>query len=237
MPDTATVVLTGPDNIPVTLFGVGTVRLNTPNGGTPADFTLGSGGGGSAVLNSILDGSATRITRADLSGLTAFRDYAFYQAENLEQIGIPDTVTDIGAYAFYGCTALEWLLSSTGEKANELTSVETVGVHAFEGCTSFECDIYLPAVVTIGEKAFANNPVGLSFAVGPYCTSIGSKAFENAGFQYFAIEATTPPTLTAADIFNTDTLEQIEVPHGYLSVYQNAQYWSAYASLMIEDSQ
>ena len=59
---------------------------------------------------------------------------------------IPDSVTEIGAYAFYRCRSLK--------EAHIPDSVTEIGAHAFWGCTSLK-EVHIPNSVTeIGERAF-----------------------------------------------------------------------------------
>lgn len=81
-------------------------------------------------------------------GLTSISRYAFYGCSKLEEITVPDSVQDIGANAFYDCTALKQVRLGTG--------LSYIGSEAFFGCTGL-AEIYIPAGVTeIGSYALAN---------------------------------------------------------------------------------
>lgn len=81
-------------------------------------------------------------------GLTSISRYAFYGCTALESVAIPDSVLDIGANAFTGCTALTQVQLGTG--------VSYIGDEAFSDCTALE-GISIPASVTeIGYYAFVN---------------------------------------------------------------------------------
>ena len=78
--------------------------------------------------------------------VTEIGDWAFYGCKNLTEINIPESVTEIGFYAFYGCKSLK-----------EITipeSVTEIGNCAFKNCKNLT-EINIPESVTkIGYGAF-----------------------------------------------------------------------------------
>ena len=76
-------------------------------------------------------------------------DGAFFENSGLTAVTIPDSVTAIGARAFYGCTNLKTLMVS------EAASLLSIGDEAFRGCASLTA-LYLPAATeSVGVYAFA----------------------------------------------------------------------------------
>ena len=67
-------------------------------------------------------------------------DYTFYACRGLEAVALPETLTEIGAFAFYGCEALTYITTAD-------TALTTVGDRAFSGCIAL-LDLTLPATVT-----------------------------------------------------------------------------------------
>ena len=68
----------------------------------------------SGTLTSIIEGTATAITAADLQGITKIRDAAFEYFQTLKTVVLPDTVTSIGTAAFSSCYYLESLTIPSG---------------------------------------------------------------------------------------------------------------------------
>jgi uncharacterized repeat protein (TIGR03803 family) len=82
---------------------------------------------------------------------------------------IPNSVTSIGDYAFYGCTSLTSVTIGT--------NVTSMGFFAFGWCTNLT-SVTIPASVTsIGESAFAGCTNLTSVTIPTSVTSIGDLAF------------------------------------------------------------
>lgn len=72
---------------------------------------------------------------------------AFFQNNDIARVSIPDSVTDIGVWAFYDCRNLIEVVIP-----NSVTSIEA---SAFDGCTSLS-EITIPnSVTSIGPSAFS----------------------------------------------------------------------------------
>ena len=79
--------------------------------------------------------------------VTNIRDYAFYGCSGLTRITIPNSVTSIGDYAFKDCTGL------TSIKIPN--SVTSIGEGAFYGCSGITSITIPNNVTSIGEEAFS----------------------------------------------------------------------------------
>ena len=92
-------------------------------------------------------------------------------AEKLESITIPDTVTGISSYAFEGCTSLR--------EVNFGNSLQYISQGAFKGCTGLRSVTFPSSLQSIGREAFYNcvNLFDITFEDSP--TTIGESAFEN----------------------------------------------------------
>ena len=84
-------------------------------------------------------GNSSQISLPMYEKKYAIYTNAFYNDTNLTNVVIPDSVTDIGNYAFSGCTSLESI--------NIPDSVTSIGLNAFNKCRSLT-SINLPKGVT-----------------------------------------------------------------------------------------
>lgn len=132
-------------------------------------------------------------------GATSIGDYAFcsYSSE-LKDVSIPDTIVNIGDYAFSKNTALT--------EASIPSSVETIGNYVFSECTSLtevtiekgvteignyaflDCSslamITLPdSIIRIGNYAFENCTNLVNFTIPDSVTSLGSDICSNSGYS------------------------------------------------------
>ena len=82
------------------------------------------------------------VTIADDS--EAITDNAFSGLGMVEEFIIPNTVTTIGDYAFYGCRSI---------KSINLESITSIGNNAFNGCVNLENISFGKALEYIGDKA------------------------------------------------------------------------------------
>ena len=113
------------------------------------------------------DESATEIAIPE--GVTEIGAWAFYGCQSLTDITIPDSVTEIGASAFEGCQSLASITIP-----NDVTEI---GANAFLRCQSL-ASITIPASVTyIGYMAFSGCRSLASITIPNSMTAIGALAF------------------------------------------------------------
>ena len=142
--------------------------------------------------------------------VTQILPYAFKEAYNLKSISIPDTITNIAEYAFYGCSSLETAIQIPDTmnyvapytfyncgKISEITipnTIKEIGTYAFYNCASLS-QITIPAnTEKINPYAFygcssANVTfVNTKYLWKPSCTATGDKHSGNyiAYFYSFA---------------------------------------------------
>ena len=162
--------------------------ITEPEDGNPGTVSVGV----TSILPSgplTLEGSVSNDGK-DYT-VTAIASYAFY-GSNTRITGsliIPDSVTSIGALAFYGCTKL------TGDLTIP-DSVTAIGSSAFSGCTGFNGSLSLPAALTAIEGNVFYGCTGLtgSLTLPAVLTTIGNDAF--SGCAGLTGGLTLPATLT-----------------------------------------
>lgn len=171
-----------------------------------------------------------RVKSTKLPSVSAksIADSAFENCQNLQNITLPNYLTDIGNSAFKGCTnlasinipnSITSINSNTFENCQSLKSVllhnniTSIGVSAFKGCTSLE-SINLPSSINnIGDEAFKN------------CSSLTSVTVNRE------ISNTTNLGENAFDGCHTNL--QIIVPTNRIAEYKNKEYWSSYRNKII----
>ena len=127
----------------------------------------------------------------------------FSTCKNLTEVNLPETVTSIGVFAFYGCASLNSI--------NFPNSIKNIAGNAFQGCTSLEIeDLSLPNLETLGQNAF-------------YGVKI--KKISNMG------KVTALPTASTStqNFGDKSVLEEIVLPDGLASVPNDS--FNAYSAL------
>ena len=106
----------------------------------------------------------------NINGLTCIREYMF-QDMPLHTIKIPNTVTSIGSFAFYGCKGLPSVTIGNG--------VTSIGSGAFYNCPGLT-NVTIPDSVTrIGDWAFSSCISLMNVTIGNGITNIDEYAFYN----------------------------------------------------------
>ena len=164
------------------------------------------------------------------AGVTSIGDYTFSYCIFLHSVTIPAGVTSIGSNAFYYCHTIQSVTIPAG--------VTSISGSMFYYCYALQ-SVSIPAGVTsIGGSAFSGCYALHSVTIPAGVTSIGSNAFNNCyGTYEYHLEPTTPPTLSASNVFNSIVAGTIiYVPKGCLEAYQTARNWSSYKSYMLEEA-
>ena len=103
------------------------------------------------------------------NSVTSIGDYAFYGCSGLTSLTIPNSVTTIGNDAFYDCSGLTSLTIGN--------SVTTIGDDAFSGCSGLTSLTIGNSVSSIGEYAFSGCSSLTSVTIPNSVTSIENWAF------------------------------------------------------------
>ena len=94
--------------------------------------------------NLLIGESTTNLTIPN--GITEINAYAFFGFDNLISVTIPNSVTSIGDSAFHGCSGLTSVTIPN--------SVTSIGSRAFESCDNLKSVIIGAGVLSIGSSAF-----------------------------------------------------------------------------------
>ena len=158
--------------------------------------------------------------------------------DQIKEIDIEETVANIGANAFNGCTQLT--------KVTIGTNVTSIGAYAFSNCSKLT-EVEIPASVeTIGNNAFYESEALASVSLHEGLKSIGNYAFFEAGLTSVDIPASVTgignyafglcSNLKSATIgdgvksigdlafTNCDKLESVNIGSGVTDIYGNVFY-------------
>lgn len=133
-----------------------------------------------------------------------FGDYhrkLFLNGSLVTDVVIPDGITEIGDYAFYGYSELK--------SVHIPDSVNSIGYAAFRQCTKLESVVIPDSVTSIGDYAFAYCENIKSLTLSKKVESIGSAAFCGCDLT----EITIPESVTAigSAAFYCENLDRINI--------------------------
>ena len=163
----------------------------------------------------------TTITTTHVSMLntTATRGTSQVTTRETEEGDVAGTVKNPVGITRAQCAAV----SSLGNVFMRNTIITYLELKYLTGITSM---VQNNVVYTGNIKKF-DIPIGI--------TSLGNYVVANLSkLESLYLYPSTPPTITSSTIFNLPSQTVIYVPNGTLSAYQSAQYWSNYASRMVE---
>ena len=184
------------------------------------------------------------------NGVTSIGKQAFYYCTNLASVTIPDSVTSIGNHAFQDCSSLASATigngvtsigSSAFENCTNLASVTigngvtSIGSRAFLGCSSL-ANISLPdSVSSIESYAFSKCSNLVSITIPDGVTSIKQDAFFSCtSLAVVYCKPTTPPVGRSSMFDDNASGRKIYVPTESVDAYKSAEYWSRYASDIVD---
>ena len=188
----------------------------------------------------------TGLDETKLAGATKIRipskckvirsDYAFLGAESyrsfiggIEEVEIPDTVTEIGDYAFHNFLELK--------KINIPNSVTRIGQDAFYYCINLTSITIPNSVTSIGYGAFDDCSSLTSITIPESVTSIDGYAFDGCSSL---TSITIPDGVTSIGNYAFGycrSLTSIKLPNNLISIGMNAfRECSSLASITIPES-
>ena len=103
-----------------------------------------------------------------------YSKHLYINGQEVTDLVIPNSVTSIGSYAFYGCSGLTSITTTN--------SVTSIGNSAFSGCSDLTSFTIPESVTSIGHHAFYGCSKLTSITIPNSVTSIGSSAFYNTAW-------------------------------------------------------
>ena len=150
-------------------------------------------------------------------GVTEIKDYAFYGCTGITEVVIPSSVTRIGNNAFYGCENLA--------NVEIQGAVESLGYNAFAGTAWL--DNQPDGVVYVGDVLYCYKgtmPAGTGIVVKDGTLGIANSAFSDCtGLTSIEIPASVTSIGDYA-FYNCSSLTSIEIPNSVTSIGESA-FW------------
>ena len=163
------------------------------------------------------------------NSVTSIGDYAFFGYRGLTSVTIPDSVTSIGRYAFSGCSGLTSVTIPS--------SVVNMGYAPFDYCDNLASVTIGNGVTNVWSRAFFRCRGLTRVTIPNSVTGIGSCAFSECGRL---ASVTIPNSVTSigyeAFCF-CESLTSVTIPHGVTSIGRRAfSYCRGLTSVTIPDS-
>lgn len=175
------------------------------SGGAPT-FTVDDNG----TLTGVTLNGATDIVIPSKVGSRTVRSIGYCAMTNLDitSVTIPDTVTNIGAYAFWKCSKLSGVTIPG--------SVVSVDAYAFASCVGMKSVVMEKGVKSIGDFAFYANTSLSLFAIPSTVTSLGQSPLgQDTGLQNITVAAGNPRYEVRNNaLIDTSTGTLVQYPSG-----------------------
>ena len=136
--------------------------------------------------------------------VTSISAYAFYGLESLTSVTIPDSVTSIGNYAFYDCSSL---MSITIPN-----NVTTIGNSVFAECSALKSIDIPDGITSIGNRAFYECSQLESITIPDTVESIEQHAFYGCESLTSIIVPVSVTSMGVGIFTNCSSLESLTLP-------------------------
>ena len=161
------------------------------------------------------------------NSVTSIGKSAFQDCKNLSSITIPDGVTSIEHNTFWGCSSLTSVIIPD--------SVTSIGDSAFRSCSCLTSITIPSSVTSIEGYTFCDCSSLASITIPDSVTLIGHSAFRNCtSLAVVYCKPTTPPVGRRSMFNNNASGRKIYVPAESVDAYKSAEYWSDYASDIVD---
>ena len=161
--------------------------------------------------------------------VTNIGDYAFSGCRSLTDIVIPDSVTNIGDYAFWNCRSLTNIVIPN--------SVTSIGDNAFEYCFSLSNLIIPDGVTSIGDGAFVGCTSLSSVVIPDSVSCIGNNAFWGCESLTDIVIPNSVTSIGESAFYGCSSLTEVVIPDSVTSIGDKAFHTcSSLTNIDIPDS-
>ncbi len=187
---------------------------------TWSNISFGSYAGGHYAANPLSKGAKLYLnnelaTEIEIPNtITEIKAYAFSYCDSLTSVTIPDSVTSIGYCAFNGCSGL-----TSVEIGDSVTSISS---YAFGSCSSLTSVEIGDSVTSIGNYAFYNCSNLTNVTIPDSVTSIGENAFYNCSNLTSVVIGNGVTSIDEEAFYNCSGLTSIEIPDSVTSIGTSA---------------
>ncbi|MBS7408874.1 MAG: leucine-rich repeat domain-containing protein [Prevotellamassilia sp.] len=152
----------------------------------------------------------SNITTYDIpETVTNIGDYAFNECISLNTINVPAAISHIGEGVFEGCTSLNVITLKEG--------LESIGAYAFKGCATVTTMTVPSTVKTIGKEAFAGMGLLTSTTLPDGLTAIADGLYEGCS-RLTAVTIPAGVTSIGSKAFSGTVLTKLGLPDGLTEI-------------------
>ena len=151
---------------------------------------------------------------------------AFQGCDQLTKVTLPNTITEIGSYAFEYCTNLKEI------NLGDCTGLATIGDGAFDGCRGLT-EINLgncTGLATIGDGAFQSCTSLESITLPEGLTTIGDGAFAASGLTWIDLSNTQVTTILHDTFAGCHDLANVKLPKDLATIEGSGGIGSTYGA-------
>ena len=198
-----------------------TYTNNTPTSGE-AQLRSSNAGAVDIIVPSAICRASSSYIVTTMYNVSSSSSGVFYQTRStLQSVSLPDTITNIGSYAFYNCFSL------TSVDFGENSQLTSIGDHAFSWCSNLTSITIPNSVTSIGQGAFDGCSRLETVTINEYVyTSVTSGYVCGSILQYantvYVLQAVVEDTSITMGSYLASNFTQGELADGYYVFTRNA---------------